>query len=282
MAVLKLQNSAFASIARRLIDGTFELSKREVLLTGKASRRCEHPVKFTVRNADIPLMLGIKVSFRCRKCDACMRNRRVEWAYRGHKETRRSPRTWFVTVTLKPENMAWVLSTAKADRELATRKYEQDVKLFFDARENERRYGVVCELKHPRPVRSEFDFQASAANRLLRNQFRALRQGGWYTKDGKRMQHAPTKFRYLVVWEKHTGDGIYRGLPHAHMLLHEDPNSPPVKKGWIEATLGKCGHVKPRLVASVVKAAWYCVKYLTKVDEAKILASPNYGSLVNE
>lgn len=39
----------------------------------------------------------------CRKCPVCLENRRKFWAQRARYEVNRSPRTWFVTLTINPQ-----------------------------------------------------------------------------------------------------------------------------------------------------------------------------------
>lgn len=52
------------------------------------------------------------ISVRCRKCAPCLRHRSRLWAARAISETAVSGRTWFVTLTLSPERVAWVDQSA--------------------------------------------------------------------------------------------------------------------------------------------------------------------------
>lgn len=47
--------------------------------------------------------LYIDIYTRCRKCEACLRHRAALWRIRARAETRDSVRTWFGTLTLRPE-----------------------------------------------------------------------------------------------------------------------------------------------------------------------------------
>ena len=49
----------------------------------------------------IPLTLRLTV--RCRRCDACRRRRAMFWRLRAQAETQAAVRTWFGTLTLRPE-----------------------------------------------------------------------------------------------------------------------------------------------------------------------------------
>ena len=40
---------------------------------------------------------------RCRRCEACLRQRNVEWINRAKREAASAERTWFVTLTMRPE-----------------------------------------------------------------------------------------------------------------------------------------------------------------------------------
>lgn len=82
---------------------------------------CTSPVPVTERGA---VELGprsstdaifLDHSFRCRKCENCLRFRSRQWAARACVETAMSQRTWLVTLTLAPESH-WRLGLATASR----------------------------------------------------------------------------------------------------------------------------------------------------------------------
>lgn len=47
------------------------------------------------------------VQVRCRKCETCIAHRRRHWTARAIAETRASQRTWFGTLTLRPDRATW-------------------------------------------------------------------------------------------------------------------------------------------------------------------------------
>lgn len=47
--------------------------------------------------------LGMAMHMRCRKCQSCLQTRSAMWAHRAKEELLASPRTWFGTLTLSPE-----------------------------------------------------------------------------------------------------------------------------------------------------------------------------------
>lgn len=47
--------------------------------------------------------MTVEIEAKCRKCPSCLRARAREWANRAQLETTRSSRTWFGTLTLRPE-----------------------------------------------------------------------------------------------------------------------------------------------------------------------------------
>lgn len=294
MLRLILKREAFARIAAIAVsqwgnEAPNEISGvRTIDLSGKKeSRRCIAPVKMRVFEHRAH-KLGFVVKVRCRKCETCMKARRIGWAVRGNREVRAATRSWFITQTLKPELMHQACEAAKADRAKAVEQYDQELSDWTDAwvrwnaaEDALHHHGVVHDVprpssKRPVPPATEFEFQARQCHRLLVNALKRIRKGGYFNSDdGQLMEQATATFRYVCVWEKHTGEGVYRGLPHCHILLHEQGT--PIAKRWLVKQLAQIGHCKPRLVRDRVKAIWYVVKYLTKADEAKIVASLHYG-----
>jgi len=45
----------------------------------------------------------LRIFTPCRKCAVCLENRRKLWASRARYEVKRSPRTWFITLTINPQ-----------------------------------------------------------------------------------------------------------------------------------------------------------------------------------
>lgn len=96
------------------------------------------------------------------------------------------------------------------------------------------------------------------------------------TKYLKRVRAASgARLRYLLVAEAHKS-----GLPHYHILIHEHPSWPAVRKIVLDDEW-KLGFTKFKLVQPERrrKAAYYAAKYLTKAAEARVRASLRYGKL---
>lgn len=58
----------------------------------------------------------VRTKHPCRKCKGCLRIRRATWVRRMEAEALRSERTWFVTFTFAPGEMAKVIAAASLDR----------------------------------------------------------------------------------------------------------------------------------------------------------------------
>lgn len=92
----------------------------------------------------------------------------------------------------------------------------------------------------------------------------------------KRLRKAGFAFKYLLVFERHQS-----GLPHAHFLLHEQGG--PMRKRRLEANW-PWGFFQASLVggrarsaAAPDRASWYAVKYLTKSEQSRVVASRGYA-----
>jgi hypothetical protein len=59
--------------------------------------------------------LMIEIMCRCRSCPSCLRYRRDLWSSRAARETLAARRTWFGTLTLRPEDHYRVLCQARVD-----------------------------------------------------------------------------------------------------------------------------------------------------------------------
>lgn len=58
--------------------------------------------------------MRINIMAKCRKCPACLRARAAKWAHAAKLEIRLAPRTWFGTLTVRPEIHHHALSQARA------------------------------------------------------------------------------------------------------------------------------------------------------------------------
>jgi len=183
----------------------------------------------------------LSMQVRCRKCGACMRERRRMWTERAAREWRQSTRTWFITLTLRPEEH-YLLQTR-------VRVRLQEAGVDFDRMEPRDRLAEV--LKDYRHRMSQY------VNRLRVG----LRLKGWKT----------VSFRYLWVPEPHKSGAI-----HFHMLLHEVSEDQQVVAARIKAAW-PFGFTTCKLVESE-NAARYVTKYLGKHHfEGRLNASLHYG-----
>lgn len=121
------------------------------------------------------------VSVRCRRCQPCQDHRRKVWTARAMHEMQMAPRSWFVTLTFRPEVRFIVES--RADNSTRRRRAERLCDLSsterFKAISNEAGSEVTLWLKRLRKV-------------------------------------SKAKLRYLLVTEAHKD-----GFPHYHILVHE-------------------------------------------------------------
>lgn len=84
-----------------------------------------------------PLRLIMHVP--CRKCPYCLRRRAAQWRDRARYETDTSQRTWFCTLTLKPESLFRHLSMARA----ALSAQSTDLEEIGDAEQFQRLVWVI-------------------------------------------------------------------------------------------------------------------------------------------
>ncbi len=79
--------------------------------------RCHEPVDRVVfgRRSLGPgtAVFTVYMTVRCRKCDPCRAARAATWRLRASAETQAAVRTWFGTLTLKPELQFWALTCAR-------------------------------------------------------------------------------------------------------------------------------------------------------------------------
>ena len=93
-----------------------------------------------------------------------------------------------------------------------------------------------------------------------------------YIKRVRKESGAP--LRYLLVAEAHKS-----GLPHLHLLVHEQDSSAPVRYRTL-STQWKLGFTKFNLVDGM-KAARYVCKYISKSAMARVRASLRYGQMTH-
>lgn len=228
-----------------------------------------HPDWHELRKDPDAHRLYADAAVRCRRCAWCLRQRASLWAQRAKLELQRAPRTWFVTLTLSPENHHRLFTKAL----LAGRSAD------------------TAEL--------EFQARAWAIGLEITKYIKRLRKSGGSNP-------GPVRFRYAMVAEKHSGKRKKRvlaqsveGFPHYHFFLHEtfcqpmrmrkvlredgsilhDKNGRPYWTGAI-AEQWPFGHVvcKEVDVSTPGAAGWYLSKYLSKDASCRVRASRGYGA----
>ena len=189
-------------------------------------------------------MLGM-----CRHCVPCLRFKSWLWSTRGAIEVAASVRSWFGTMTYRPE--VYLLRSYQAEQ-----RYGRG---WSDLSADERGALVLAECGHDL--------------RLFMVQLRALVSRAAAAAKGVAKRHARgvTGIRQMAVVEFHKS-----GVPHFHTLIHERDEMVPVRKRMLDAAWPH-GHSKFRLVEDGENAARYVAKYLAKDAVARVRASPRYG-----
>lgn len=195
----------------------------------------------------------------CRKCDRCRGNRKALWRRRALVELLKAERTWFVTVTLSPEQHFIMISRAR--RRLRRGAVDYDV-LGEDEQFRERHSEISREL-------------------VL-----------WMKRVRK---ESGAKLRFVAVCERHDGKrspdaqqrGENFGAPHYHLLVHERGGTRVTKRtlqGQWPFGFTTCKLVldddyitDTETQVGLRKAAWYVAKYTAKEARTRIRASVRYG-----
>lgn len=184
------------------------------------------------------------------------------WVARAMHEIRSAPRTWFATLTFRPEQHYRMQSAAllrAAERSIDVREIQPDELERLMWREHQRE--VTLWLKRVRKGLS-----ASSPLGEVRPEEAPLARGSYGQRTGR------SSLRYLLVQETHKS-----GLPHYHLLLHESSDIP-VKHALL-TDAWTAGFSKFKLVGDDQRAAFYVVKYLTKANAARVRASLGYGRI---
>ena len=217
-----------------------------------ASGSCEAPRTVLLegyrKGPDLALPPAIWIETRCRKCGPCRRERTRTWAQRMRLEIERSPRTWFVTLTMRPDQHHRFLLLAR-QKIRATELVKSEI--------------LRSRKEMPEKVRQEL----IAVTLYLKR----LRKGGQYTDEhGASHVQPPSRFRYALVAEAHKS-----GEPHFHALVHELPGYPPLPRRWL-------AHQWPHgfgvWKVAALRDAWYTAKYVAKEGASRIRASTSYGN----
>lgn len=209
---------------------------------------CEKPIDIDglVRKPLVDDQSGRRMTYRvrCRNCSSCLRAKMRYWiaaaVHQSDLTEARGDRTWFGTLTFRPEVQTLLLDEAqrKWSEELAT---SSAVPTWWD--------DPLC------------DYRFS----LVRDEVVGELQKYW-----KRLRKAGHKFTYFVAIERHKS-----GLPHLHWLLHEQ--GAPIRKRQLDAAWG-LGHSQVRLlpISDRRRVSAYVAKYLSKSRQARQIASQGY------
>lgn len=176
----------------------------------------------------------------CRSCAVCLWKTARLWRNRAINELDAAERSWFGTLTVRPEQHIWLDHTC-------TRR-------FADFRQ--------------RPPAGQFVCQVKVLGAEVTKYLKRLRKEGGHP------------FRYLLVVEKHNSEDtsdFYRGRPHLHILVHEFAGKP-LRKEMLQRQWPH-GHSAFKVVDHNGKAAWYVSKYISKAGEARMRASLHYGQV---
>ena len=212
--------------------------------------RCENP--YRIRRQTEKGALMVDYLMRCRHCGPCRKALMGHWAYRATAEMEASSakglRTWFGTLTLRPEAVSATLDAAI--EEYMWRSPTGEVEDWWD--------DSLC------------DYRFALHREVLVKEM---------TKYWKRLRKAGHKFKYFYVFERHKS-----GIPHLHWLLHE--TAEPILKKQLQSQWPH-GFTKIKLVGQYDKrrrrklspqfAAFYVCKYLSKHVQSRQIASTGYG-----
>lgn len=221
-----------------------------------ASGDCSHPVGFEKqytrfdKNLDprhwglakVDHTLVVSGDARCRKCENCKRFRARVWTKRALNETSWAARTWFGTLTCRPDVHHMHLTQARL---------------------RAHRAGFDLDLE---PTAEQFRRHVARLGEELTKYIKRVRKA---LPDGARL-------RYMFVVEQHNGGGRLHGFPHLHCLIHEaQPHT--VRKAILRQQWSH-GFTRWKLVdRSKPAAVWYVCKYLSKENVARVRASSRYG-----
>lgn len=178
--------------------------------------------------------LTLELTVRCRRCDPCRAIRRRMWTARAKRETGEAVRTWFGTLTLRPE--VHFVHLSRARQRLALQGVDYDTLSYHE----------------------QFVQLHNQSSRELTLMLKRVRKA------------TGSPFKFMLVAEAHRS-----GLPHYHMLIHEQDAAKPIRKAVLDKNW-PCGFVKWRLVRELGEATYLC-KYLSKSTAARVRASVRYG-----
>lgn len=288
---------------RRLVAKFMAYGQCELASVGKHADRwfanlamsCERPVRATyvarfALGAKPGRPLVAVALYRCRKCTACERTNSMRWAARAVDEYKKSARTWFGTLTLRPDQHALVDQWV-ADADL---------------------WPERSRLSDAQFQKALFRARASIVGQQVTSWLDVVREIAYLRT------HRRELIRYMLVAERHDSketSEFMRGRPHFHIVLHEAVTGAAVVGDIVSAFSGTDnnevvgrkkkmpdGTWKQAVYASDEamlrkawvlghstfeycfdeKAAFYVCKYLYQSDMARVRASVRYGSEADE
>lgn len=213
------------------------------------SRGCDNPVPVTRFSRQTGLAKNLrKPGYRppmielifltpCRKCSVCLNREARLWARRARIEIEQAERTWFGTLTLRPDAHIWVDAVASS----------------------------TCWDFSQRSQSEKFRMQSKIVAAEVTKFLKRVREA------------SSARFRYLLVSEVHDGadtSDFMRGRVHLHLLMHEFAGQP-IRKALLEDQW-RLGFSSWKLTGDP-RAAWYVAKYISKAREARTRASLGYG-----
>jgi len=219
------------------------------VITWRVAGGCEQPVpvelwsRYHVSTKQGKPMTVI-LQTPCRRCGWCLMHRRHRWADRAIEEFKQSVRTWFVTLTFRPEVLY--------ERECELRRHVLPVGE-YDSLTPDKRFGELVRLCGSRHHEDGRFFGGDLA---------------LFLKRVRKNSGAP--MRYLAVAEAHKS-----GMPHFHLLIHEQDAARPIRKVVLKEAWD-VGFSAVKL-CSDSRAAVYLCKYLAKEARTRVRASFRYG-----
>lgn len=185
--------------------------------------------------------IHVDIGTRCRRCDKCLRHRKLRWRYRIREEVRRAARNWWGTLTLAPANHYRVMVEA--------RRKAENSSVTWETLSDEERFKRISDT--------------------------SLKEVTKYLKRVRKASGHP--LRYVLVTERHKS-----GLPHFHLILHEQELRPiphRILSGQWNGKNFALGFEKWRLIPfdDEERHVGYVSKYISKGLSAKVRASQRYG-----
>lgn len=239
------------SIYGAKIDGKAFLGERPGEWVVNFAGNCEAPAGPIRRVASSGALLS-DMFVRCRRCKACLRARMAYWLRAATHWTtvtmEAGLRTWFGTLTLRPEARAVTLAVAREQWAMAASS------------------SAIPDWWDDPACNERFRLHRKVIVHELQKYFKRLRKAG----------HS---FRYLVAFERHKD-----GWPHVHWLLHEIGErilhkdlAAEWKLGFVKIKLVGGWDRKRRRTLSPVFAAHYVTKYLAKDYQSRQIGSIGYA-----